>query len=127
MLKKSLILLYFTLLLNGCIIIIPGPGLSGLSKEKPVQQNNAVVEKKSESAILEIGKIASVNSGIREVVVNQKKPVKMGDLVYVMLKDRKIFMTVSFPMQTVFKCTVAAGDKKYLKEIKKDMTVFMEK
>lgn len=126
-----LVCVFFT----GCIMFISTSDFKNFSgKEKTEIQENKSDKDKSGSAdvddkpvVLEVGRVASLSTGSGEVLVNQTKPVKMGETVYVMVRDRKVYMKVTYPMQTVFKCKVTGDSKKYMKDIKKDMIVFRDK
>lgn len=72
------------------------------------------------------GTVTSVNYKKNEIIVHQKKVVDLGSAVYVITDNRKIFMTVSFPMLSSFKCTVVPGQSQYVKNIKKGMTVYLK-
>lgn len=73
------------------------------------------------------GTVTSVNYKKNEIIVYQKKVVDLGSVVYMIINNRKIFMTVSFPMLSSFKCTVVPHQAQYVKNIKKGMTVYLKK
>ncbi|MCU0848771.1 MAG: hypothetical protein MUD12_12870 [Spirochaetes bacterium] len=73
-----------------------------------------------------VGRVLEVNRATNEITVRQNRDVMMGSIVYVMLDDREIMMTVTFPMQSIFKCVLAPNYRNRAAEIKKDMTVFLK-
>lgn len=72
----------------------------------------------------EVGEIAAINSGKREIVINVKSGIdlKMGDMLEVESGSGKIKLEVSYPMQTVAKCKIKG--KGQLAQLKKGMTVY---
>jgi len=73
-----------------------------------------------------IGSISSVNYGNKEIIVNQKKVVELGTVVYVIVEDKEILMNVTFPMMTTFKCMIVPNQKQYINKLKKGMTVYIK-
>ncbi len=73
-----------------------------------------------------VGTISSVNYPKKEVIVNQNNVVELGSVVYVIIDNREILMTVSFPMMSSFKCLIVPNQMKYFKDLKKGMTVYIK-
>jgi len=72
-----------------------------------------------------VGRVLDVNYNTNEVTVRQSRDLMMGTVVFVVTDSREIMMTVTFPMQSFSKCQVSANHRQYIRDIKKDMTVFV--
>ncbi|MCP4135663.1 MAG: hypothetical protein GY754_32140 [bacterium] len=74
-----------------------------------------------------IGIVKEINYGTGQIILGSKrigKLVKMGDRVYVIVDDNKIYMKVSFPMQSIAKCRIAPEHRKFLNKIKKRVAAY---
>lgn len=75
-----------------------------------------------------VGKVRSVNPSAKEVVISSPKAAEqflIGDRLVIKSGDgRDIVLTVSFPMMSVAKCTVSAGDKAALVSVRQGAPVF---
>jgi len=74
-----------------------------------------------------IGKIGSVNSSTKEIVINMEGivPLKMGEQVYVRIGNDIAVMESTFPMQTTSKCKLRKNYTKYLNKIENGMNVYL--
>ena len=56
----------------------------------------------------EVGKVASIDSGSKVVIINVQSGVdlKMGDMLEVLTDSGKVKLEVSYPMMTVAKCKI---------------------
>lgn len=97
---------------------------NGNTAKKQRDINLIVNQEVNEGAV--IGTIYSLNAGKNEIIVSQKKVIEMGSVVYVIIDNKKILMTVVFPMLSSFKCRIVPNQMKYLKNMKKGMSVYMK-
>jgi len=72
----------------------------------------------------EIGKIASIDAGKKEIIINVKSDtnLKMGDLLEIETESGKIILEATFPMMTTSKCKIKWKGK--LSELSKGMAVY---
>ncbi|HNX22403.1 MAG TPA: hypothetical protein PKG60_00035 [Spirochaetota bacterium] len=136
MLKKILSLIYLLLVsffIISCVTeqIKKYDGPHSLSEAGNSSKTNYVSssEETGGSAVAQgvvVGSISSVNYSKNEVVVHQKKVVDLGTVVYVIIDNKEILMTVSFPMMSSFKCLVVPNQMQYIKSMKKGMTVYIK-
>ena len=71
-----------------------------------------------------IGKIADIDPRKHEVIVRSPSVLKIGDRIYVEVDGKKATLNVTFPMQTVAKCSLLFSDRHYFSLLKKEMPVF---
>lgn len=74
-----------------------------------------------------VGRVHEVNYNTGEVMVRQNRTLAMGARVFVVADGNKIYMTVTFPMQSVSKCLVPADRRGDMKYVRKDMEVYAGK
>jgi hypothetical protein len=81
--------------------------------------------KKEDLSARVLGKVYKLNGS--EVVVAISSPrntVQMGDVIFVVINDEKVFLDVVFPMQTVSKCRLQKKSTKFADKIKTNMPVY---
>lgn len=73
-----------------------------------------------------IGKIGSINSGKKEIIVNVGKGrmIRMGEQLYVRVGDEIVIMEATFPMQTTVKCRLQKASAGFFNSLEKDMNVY---
>lgn len=74
-----------------------------------------------------LASVYSVAASRNQIVIASPKAsllFKMGDLVYVPTENKEVILTVTFPMQTVAKCSAAGSHAKYISAIQKGMPVY---
>jgi hypothetical protein len=75
----------------------------------------------------QLATIYEIKTSSREVVIASPRAgllFKMGDLVYVPITGKHVVLTVTFPMQTVARCTIARSHEKYAAGLTKGMPVY---
>lgn len=99
---------------------------SGIKTENKIESNDQETGDSIADHGVVAGTILSINYNKNEILVNQKKVIELGSVVYVIIEDKEILMTVIFPMMTSFKCIVVPNQMQYFKKIKKGMTVYLK-
>lgn len=79
------------------------------------------------SSPVSIGVIGSVDAGTGEVIVNipgSSGMVTIGDLLFVQVNGEVVVLRATFPMQTMSKCKLLPGHKKYFSKLTRGMPVY---
>ena len=58
------------------------------------------------------------------IVASGKKPLVMGEKVFVILEGKKVTLEVTYPMMTVAKCRASGSQKASARKIRTGMPVF---
>lgn len=125
----------FRVLFASALVI---PGLSAVlygqaanqPRVRPISSMGGVVTIKEnvvKSRGTMVGRVHEVNYSTGEVMVRQNRTLAMGARVFVVADGNKIYMTVTFPMQSVSKCLVPADRRSDMKYLRKDMEVYAGK
>jgi len=96
-------------------------------KVRPISSMGGVVtikENVAKSHGTVVGRVHEVNYSTGEVMVRQNRTLAMGATVFVVSDGNKIRMRVTFAMQSVSRCMVAADSMGDMKYIRKDMEVY---
>ena len=91
-----------------------------------ISVNSIILAEENEPA----GTVASVNKNSKEIILNFAdvgRSIKMGDRLYLVIDDKAVIMTATFPMMTTGKCRLEAKYSKYLNSITKGMKVYRYK
>ncbi len=96
----------------------------GLEAKKPKTAARKAASEEINAGERLIGKVRKIDPSGEIIVASGKKPLVMGEKVFVILEGKKVTLEVTYPMMTVAKCRASGSQKASARKIRTGMPVF---